>query len=70
MRTVEAQILWRAHQGAITQILQTLRFRPDNRLDSLNERLEGEGKPQRAKRIPLLHSAAALERVLTQMNQE
>jgi hypothetical protein len=47
------QIFWRAHKGAIIQIPDIEIETRNNRLDSLNERMEGEGKPQRAKRVPL-----------------
>jgi hypothetical protein len=54
-----SQSLWGAHEGAIIEVPGIEREVGQLSLDLFDERMEGWGKPQRARRVPLLDTATA-----------
>ena len=61
-----SKILRRAHQRAIIKIPGIQCESRKLGLDLLDERMECQGKTEWAQRIPLLHTTATVDRVLTQ----
>ena len=58
-----------AHKGAVIEIPGIEGKARDLSLDMLNNGMERQSKPQGAQGIPLLHTPAAVDAILTQMEK-